>query len=152
MRLTLLAALSLAMLVAGCGGFRESRLNPFNWFGRAEPAAAQPAMLSEAEDPRLLVAQITDLRIEPMMGGAIVNATGLPPRQGFWDAELVAREVDGNGVLVYDFRVFPPLDATEANTVRSRQITAGAFLTNRQLEDIRQIIVQGEANALTSRR
>ena len=39
MRVALLIALSLGVALSGCGRVRDSRLNPFNWFGRAEPAA-----------------------------------------------------------------------------------------------------------------
>ena len=34
--LHLTALLTLTLILAGCGGFRDSKLNPFNWFGRSE--------------------------------------------------------------------------------------------------------------------
>ncbi len=155
MRVALLLALSFGVALSGCGSVRESRLNPFNWFGRAEPAAVAVAETTDpavAADGRQLVAQVTDLTVEPTRGGAIVRATGLPPTQGYWEAELVAREVDEDGVLIYDFRVFPPPGPRPASTPRSRQITAAAYLSDFKLGSISRITVQAAGNALSSRR
>lgn len=151
MKKPLLAALSLVLFVSACGGWRDSRINPRNWFGgsqQAEPVATVAA----TSDPRALADQVLSLQVEPMLGGAIVRATGLPPTQGWWDAELVAQPVDENGVLVYDFRIFPPLEKTAVSTQFSREVTVAAYLSNTQLEYIRQITVQGAQNARTSRR
>ena len=151
MRRTVLAALSAALLLAGCGAMRESRLNPFNWFGRS---AAREAMVTTAtpSDPRALVAQVLDMKVEAYPGGAIVRATGLTPTQGWWDAELVARDVDDKGVLVFDFRIFPPVTDTAVNTQQSREVTAAASLSDIKLDGVREIVVQGESNARSSRR
>jgi hypothetical protein len=151
MRRTVLAALSAALLLAGCGAMRESRLNPFNWFGRS---AARDTMVTTAtpSDPRALVAQVLDMKVEAYPGGAIVRATGLTPTQGWWDAELVARDVDENGVLVFDFRIFPPVTDTAVNNQQSRQVTAAASLSDIKLDGVREIVVQGESNARSSRR
>ena len=150
MRRTVLAALSAALLLAGCGAMRESRLNPFNWFGRS---AARETMVTTAtpSDPRALVAQVLDMKVEAYPGGAIVRATGLTPTQGWWDAELVARDVDEKGVLVFDFRIFPPVTDTAVNNQQSRQVTAAASLSDIKLDGVREIVVQGESNARSSR-
>ena len=148
MKKPLLAALSLMMLVSACG----TQLNPFNWFRASEPAAAAPVVL-KVEDPRLLAEQITTLKVEPMPGGAIVRATALPPTQGWWSADLVAVEdASADGQLVYDFRLFPPLEQMAASTPRSRQITAAVFLSDIQLSTVRSITVRGSSNGLSSRR
>ncbi len=102
-----MAALSVLMLVSACGKIRESRLNPFNWFGRSE--VVQTAAPAKAEDGRPMVQQVLSMSVEPMQGGAIVRATGLPPTQGWWDGELVAREMGDDGAMIYDFRLVPPL-------------------------------------------
>lgn len=149
MKKPLLAALSLMMLVSACG----TRLNPFNWFRASEPAAAAAPVVLKAEDPRLLAEQITTLKVEPMPGGAIVRATALPPTQGWWSADLVAVEdASADGQLVYDFRLFPPLEQMAASTPRSRQITAAVFLSDIQLSTVRSITVRGSSNGLSSRR
>lgn len=151
MQRRVLLGLGAAALVAGCGRIRESRLNPFNWFGRAREREAVPAT-EEPADPRLLVAQVVSLSVDPFSTGAIVRAKGIPPSQGWWEAELVARPIDENGVLVYDFRVFPPLIETPEGSPRSREITVAASLSTVKLDQIREIVVQGATNALSSRR
>ena len=100
----------------------------------------------------MLVADVTGLVIEPFPGGVLVRATGLPPSQGFWDAELVARPIDDKGVLIYDFRVFPPLQTTAANRPQSREITVATSISDSKLQTITQIVVQGANNARSSRR
>ncbi|HMO07469.1 MAG TPA: hypothetical protein PKD10_07440 [Paracoccaceae bacterium] len=151
MRRPILAMLVLVLALPACGGLRDSRLNPFNWFGRAERAQPVPAAPQAPVDQRLLVAEVTGLTIDRTPGGAIVRATGLPPRQGFWDAELVARPIE-DGVLVFDFRVFPPIEDTSVSTQRSREIVVATFLTDIRLAQVRQITVQGERSARTTRR
>ena len=71
---------------------RDSKLNPFNWFGHSQEAPAVPQETASgiANDPRQLVAQVTTLDVAETAGGAIVRANGLPPTQGWWKAELVA--------------------------------------------------------------
>ncbi|WP_146285213.1 hypothetical protein [Gemmobacter aquaticus] len=150
MRFSLLAALSLVMLVSACG----TRLNPFNWFGGAEASPpADTQQLPSKADPRLLALQITELKVEPMPGGAIVRATAVMESQGWWQAELVALEDEPvDGAMVYEFRVFPPQRQTRVSTPQSRQVTAAVFLSDIRLSTIRSITVQGQTNGLTSRR
>ena len=151
MRRPILAMLVLVLALPACGGLRDSRLNPFNWFGRAERTQPVAALPAAPVDRRLLVAEVTGLTIDRTPGGAIVRATGLPPTQGFWDAELVARPIE-DGVLVYDFRVFPPVGDTRVSTQRSREIVVATFVSTIRLENVRQITVQGERSARTTRR
>ena len=152
MRLTtpLTLVLCAGLALASCASVRNSRLNPFNLFGRSTSTTsiAKPRTLAEQ---RLLVAQVTDLVIEPSPGGVIVRATGLPPTQGYWEAELVPGEVT-DGTIAYDFRVFPPVTRKIVSSPRSREIEAAAYLSNAKLAKITEITVQGAANARTSRR
>ena len=60
--------------------------------------------------------------------------------------------IDLKAGLTYDFRLFPPLTQTAVSTPRSRQITAAAYLSDIQLGKVSAITVQGQGNALTSRR
>ena len=152
MRRPLLAALAVTLTLTACAGVRESRLNPFNWFGRSQPVAVVAASPGVAADPRPLVAQVTDVTVEPSMGGAILRATGLPPTQGFWQGELVARPLDDSGMQVYDFRLAPPPGSARASSPQSRQVVVATFLTDAKLAAIAGITVQGAANALSSRR
>lgn len=146
-----LLMLALCTALAGCGGFRESRLNPFNWFGRSE-ARQTVATPDEAADPRALVEAVLTMSVEPIPGGAIVRATGQTPTQGWWDAELVPLPVDENGVLVYEFRLLPPLGQTEVNTPRSREVEVAIYISDPKLANVREIVVQGAGNARVARR
>lgn len=150
MRRPLLTALALVLTLGGCG----TPLNPANWFGGSEPATATMgpvALPTTAEDGRPLMAQVISLDIDQMKGGAIVRAVGLPPTQGYWDADLVAQPVQ-DGVMTYEFRALPPPGPAAVSTQQSREVAAGAFLSTYDLQEIRQITVVAAGNALTSRR
>lgn len=149
MRAPLLAMITATLVLGAC----STRLNPFNWFGGStETVQTGIAAPEKAEDPRPLVDQVIFMAVEPMQGGAIVRATGLPPTQGYWSAELVPRDLDENGVLVYDFRIIGPLTQADVSTQASREVQVAAFLTTFRLQEIRQITVQAAQNARSSRR
>lgn len=143
------------MILAGCG-IRESRLNPFNWFGGGaeEAETLEPFQIVEVSDPRPLVPQITSLTIDRTPGGAIVRVTGLPPTQGWYDVSLV-RETDGEpveGVLSYSLRAFPPDTPTRVSTTQSRELTAARFISEITLAQVSVIQVTGSQNSRAARR
>lgn len=146
--------LGMAALIAlaGCGQVAESRFNPFNWFGQAEPEETTflPTVQS---DPRPRIAQVTSLRIEPTPTGAIIRATGLPPTQGWYDAALVPETDEPvNGEMVYVFRAIPPLDAERTSTVQSRELSVARALSAQDLAATRSVRVVGSNNVLVARR
>lgn len=151
MRLPLLAAMAALMVLTACGGFRDSRLNPMNWFGRSEQVRDSFA-LTAPEDNRNLVEDVTAMVIEQVPTGAIVRATGVSPSQGYYQAELVALPIDANGVLVFEFRIMPPPGQKPAGTPRTRQVTVAAHVSHIKLEGVSEIVVQGANNARSSRR
>ena len=142
------------VVLAGCGGLRDSRLNPFNWFGRSQAAQLEPLLPAEVPDARALVADVIDMQIEQLPGGAILRATGRTPTQGFWQAELVLRDGPDQDptAQVYDFRVFPPLGATAVSTPQSREVTVALYLSDIDLAGVQSITVQGATNARSTRR
>ncbi|MAQ82521.1 MAG: hypothetical protein CMH12_04740 [Maritimibacter sp.] len=142
----------LGLSVAGCGAMSESRLNPANWFGRSETTVSDTS--NPYQDPRALIGDVTELRLEKIPGGAIVRATGVATRQGYYDGELVPANngMVVDGVLAFHFRVSPPLTATRVSTVRSREIIVGQFLSDQTLAQVRAIQVNGANNALVVRR
>ncbi len=151
--------LVVTLAVAGCGRIRDSRLNPFNWFGGAqsqprEQVSALEAGMAPKADPRPLVDQVTVMTVNRTPQGAIIQATGLPATQGFWDAELVADNGGDpvDGVLTYRFVVAEPKGPRRVSTPQSREVTAAAFITSRKLEDISRIVVQGLRNSQVSSR
>lgn len=143
--------LGLTVALAGCAGVRQSRLNPFNWFKRSEPRETI-VLPGEKTDPRGLVETVLSMQVEPIPGGAIVRARGLNPTQGWWDAELVKQDVDEQGVLVYEFRLLPPIARADVNTQQSREIDVAIYISDIKLQDVREIVVQGATNARSARR
>ena len=138
-------------VLTGCATVSQSKYNPFNWF-KSATSTEVPVLYQAPPDQRLLVAQVTALKIEQTPDGAILRATGLPPSQGWWKAALVKVDQDDAARLVYEFRLYPPLAPAPASTPRSREITVAVALSNQQLQGISTITVQGEGNALSSRR
>ena len=168
--------LAAAGVLAGCGGFRESRVNPRNWFGRSrsrrrEVAAADPEVNplipQNGEDTGIFdmirrsrkdppytgtpVAEITALSVERATGGAIIRARGMAAHQGVHDVRLIAATPDGEpsgGVLGYELRA---VHAPET-TGRPREVEAAVFVSDKTLETVRDIRVRGLRNERVSSR
>ena len=144
----------IAFALSGCNA-SESSLNPFNWFGTDEagvPAAGSLEGLAP-QDIRPLIPVVSSVTLEPTPGGVILRATGLPPEQGWYKADLVSenRGEPVDGVLTLDFRAIPPREQTRQSTVQSREIVVGRYITEQQLVDIREIQVVGETNTRSIR-
>jgi len=139
-----------ALLVTGCA----SKFNPFNWFKRSTNETVRQVAPGQVIENRGLVDQVTSLQIEKTNGGAIIHAVGLPPSQGYWDAELVAEngEKPVKGVLTYRFRIDKPYEFKRASTPISREVVVGHFVSNIKLQEVSSIRVLGARNALVSRR
>jgi len=148
----LITALTLLMFLASCGGMRDSRLNPFNWFGRDREEKV--AVTAAYVDPRGLVADVIKLKVDRMPGGAIIHAFGLPETQGHWEAVLVPlnQETPDKGTLVYEFRLLPPITPQPAGTQRSREVVIGHFVSDQTLVGVRNIQVIAKNNRRTVRR
>lgn len=175
MRKTLSALLLFTLVISGCGAIRDSRANPFNWFGnsRSAPvetqadAAANPLIptrsglfaRARAQDAFYLgnsIDQITDLTVERVPGGAIIRATGRARFQGIYAVQLTPQNVDElpvDGVLIYRMEgVAPNGGALAGGTEQSREVTAARAVTDQTLAGVRSIRVEGARNAQVSRR
>lgn len=173
MRKTLILLLATALTLSACGTIRDSRVNPFNWFGpsRSVPVAAQRenanpliprrnGFFSRGRARETVYVgrpfeQITDVTVEPVPGGAIVRATGLAARQGIYDVRLTpvtADETAENGVLAYRLEGVRPRRNTPVGAVPTREVIAARRLTDQQLFGVREIRVEGQLNAQVSRR
>ncbi|MEL6643740.1 MAG: hypothetical protein AAFQ79_07380 [Pseudomonadota bacterium] len=142
-------AMALTAAIAGCAQVRESRVNPFNWFGQDEEVTVVETRV--ITDPRPLVAQISSVSIDPAPGGAILRVVGLPERQGYFAGALV-QEAAPAGVLAYSLRAVPPAEATRTSTPASRELVMAVFLSDQTLAGVRQIQVSGASNARAIRR
>lgn len=170
MRTPLLALSLTALVLTGCG-FGQSRLNPFNWFGDSREVSvateeARPANPLIPRRNRILarpeviyggnpIDTVTELRVEPTLSGAIVQATGVAARQGAYDVRLTALEEDGvpvDGVLSFSFDVVFPNRPQPVGNVRSREVVVARSLTQADLEGVRVIRVIAARNAREVRR
>ena len=145
MKRALILVTVLGLTLAGCG---KTNLNPLKWFKARKGTQVQ--VYTPPVDPRGLIDKVVSLQIEPIRSGVLVRATGLPPTQGFWDAELVALPSDGSGQLVFEFRIFPPAVAAAEGSKPSREITAVASVTNFSLDGVTSIEVKGAQNAMSA--
>lgn len=153
----ILIAMSLVLGLSACSG-GGLNLNPLNWFSSSSDSdlvALEPADgWDNSTDRRILVDQVTALRIERTTAGVIVHATGLPPRLGYWDATLQAENGGDpvNGVLSYKFRIATPRWATNNSTPYARSVEVAQFISNAELRKVRSIKVLGERNSRSARR
>jgi hypothetical protein len=172
MRKTVTLLLVSSLTLAACGAVRDSRVNPLNWFGQsssepvAEAAQTNPlipkrgglfanARAKEAVYLGQPFEQVTNLRIERVPGGAIIRATGLAARQGIYAVQLTPQneaEEPVDGVLTYRLEGVRPGANTAVGTKPTREVIAARQLTNQQLAGVRSIRVEGQQNALVSRR
>lgn len=170
MKKTLVLLLLINFGLAGCSSWRDSRVNPSNWFGgsgsvQANPSGANPLVPNrqrrglfsrpEAEDRSVLIETVTGLQVDPTLSGAIVYATGEAAELGAFDASLQPIDPEGSGekgVLSFAFNVVYPENRRPQGTPRSREVTVARTLSAKELEGIRVIRVTGRQNARESRR
>lgn len=152
MRAVMMGAVAAVMLVAGCATIRDSRVNPFNWFGRSEAVALPQGAAVARADGRVLVSQLSALHVERNAGGAILRAVGVPPTQGWYQAALVPAPDSTAEDMIFEFVLKSPAAGSRAGAPRSREIHAAYYLTNAQLAQLSRITVRGAENALSTRR
>lgn len=153
---TTILVLALALGLSGCARLAESRFNPLNWFGNsrvetpADPAERRPLVPEnrrvQVVDGRVLVDQIAEMSVDRSPYGAIVSATGVPATQGYFNAQLIPREVE-NGVLTLEFRAEAPAGFEGTGNARSRAITAAFVIGAADLPGIRRVRVVGAQNS-----
>ncbi|MFO6463548.1 hypothetical protein [uncultured Jannaschia sp.] len=143
----IIAGTALLALV-GCG-VGQSRLNPLNWFGRDTSETIEVARATTSQP---VVDQVLSLEAAQTPGGAIISTVGLPPTQGFWEAELVQVPADDPGVLLLEFRILPPVTRQPVGTQPSREVLAGRVFTTQDLAGVRTITVRGARNQRSIRR
>lgn len=170
MRKTVLASLVAAMALSGCSGARESRLNPFNWFGGsttrkvvAEPQETEVnplipkrrSIFEKRPDPPYqgtLVQEVTELHARRTPGGAVLEATGVFGSLGGHDVRLVEQDDGDPATLTYEFLALQPPAGRGIGTAHVRSVTAARVLSDQDLAGVRIIRVIGETNVRTVRR
>lgn len=176
MRLLTTSLLVATLTVTACGTIRDSRVNPFNWFGtsqsepvqRAPEAVANPLIPERA--PRGLfrrardaaeaytgtpVDQVSGLVIEQVPGGAIIRATGISSFDSPFGVQLTPTTEDADpvdGVLTYRLEAERPRNADQRTSTQVRTVTAAVRLSDIELAGVRTIRVEGVRNAQTTSR
>ncbi|MDO6725337.1 hypothetical protein Q4544_00175 [Cognatishimia sp. 1_MG-2023] len=157
------------LVLTSCGTVRDSRLNPFNWFGRAEAVETTSAKeinpliprekesifrRGETEYAGTPVSTINGLVIERVSGGAILRVRATAALQGAFEVVLEPENEDElpvDGVLTYRVLAIQPTGFRQG-TVQSREINAARFRTDQELAGVRTIRVMAADNALQVRR
>ncbi|KIN61212.1 putative lipoprotein [Sulfitobacter noctilucae] len=172
MRKTLPLLLAATLAVGACATVRDSRVNPFNWFGQSRSVPVTQAAPTNplipqggglfanrrAEEAVYIgrpFEQVTDLTIERIPGGAIIRATGLAARQGIYEVQLTPNneaEEPEDGVLIYRLEGVRPSGPTAVGTVPTREVIAARRVTDQQLRGVSRIRVEGQLNAQVARR
>ncbi|WP_297771586.1 hypothetical protein [uncultured Roseovarius sp.] len=160
-------------VLAGCGGgFRQSRANPRNWFGRSRsrrrvpqtPADNSNPLIPEREDSIFrrnrekvyegtLVDQVVETVVERTNDGGIIRVSGQTLRQGAYDVRLVS-DTGGepvNGTLEYKLMAIQPVDEPQG-AARARTVQAAVFVSSQTLDRADVVRVVGARNAQVSRR
>ncbi len=172
-RITILLLAATIGLTA-CGTVRDSRLNPFNWFGSSREAPVQTS--KKVENPLIPessgglfsrrrdlentytgvpVNVVRDLVIERVPGGAIVRATGVSQFQNVYDVRLTPVDEDEepvDGVLEYRLEARIPAKPVSGGAEKLRTFVAARSLTDQELASVRQIRVVAQDNARVSAR
>ncbi|WP_296763569.1 hypothetical protein [Sediminimonas sp.] len=155
-----------ALTLSACGTVRESRLNPFNWFGQSRsesvervqetnPLIPQRAARKQRRDapvPGPLIARVTDMTVDRVPGGAVIKAEGLAASAGAFDVVLVARDNADAAKLSYEMRARLPARAPRGGPETGRRVVAAASVTDQKLQGIRTIEVIGQDNLRSVRR
>lgn len=166
MRKSVLALLVAGMTLTSCGAIRDSRINPFNWFGRSQaeapraegstnPLIPERTMFQRRRGPEVYlgraVDQIVEMRVERAAGGAVLRVKGIAATQGSFDVRLTDDDETPDGTLSYTLRALVP-PGQRVGTAPSREVVAARFITDKELAGIRKIVVNGGRNARSSRR
>ena len=172
MRKTLPLLLATTLALGGCAAVRDSRVNPFNWFGQSRSEPVATAQSTNPLIPRgnslfslrrpaetvyegLPFEQVTDLTIERVPGGAIIRATGLAARQGIYNVRLTPEneeELPVDGTLTYRLEGVRPAQPTPVGAIPTREVIAARRVTDQQLAGVSRIRVEGQLNAQVARR
>jgi hypothetical protein len=174
MRIATSALLISVMTLTSCATVRDSRVNPFNWFGGSTSQPVQ-AEAPKANNPLLPertgifakqraregvyqgkpVDQVTELVIERVPGGALIRATGITLTQGAYDVQLTPEtdtETPVDGVLTYRLEALAPSNAIQGGATRTRTVTVARHVSDKALQGVRTVRVVAERNVRTTRR
>ncbi len=162
-----------SVLVTSCGRVADSRLNPFNWFGRAEAVEVKKEGAEKEINPLIpqkresiferraadayagtAVLLVKDVKVERVSGGVIIRVLGAAQTQGAFETRLTPEnddELPVDGVLTYRLEAIQPVGYRQGPE-RSREINIARFRTDQDLTGVRTIRIVGDGNAMQVRR
>ena len=158
--------LATSLLATGCGSTRNSKANPFNWFGgskkEVKESDAESALIPKKklamfrikkEAPYLgqPIDKLSNLVADEVPGGLLIQVTGMAQKSGMYDGQLIPLDNTDASVREYQFDVIQPAD-TAGGPPASRTLTVAVYLTDQDLEAVSVIRVRGANNTLTTRR
>ena len=147
--------IGLLLSVAACSN-STSNLYPGNWFsgfgGTPDTLEPRGGYANAYKDFRPLASQVTKLSVERSTVGIVITAIGVMPTQGWYDGTLSRVEKDNTSEAIYEFHATKPLGSPPTGAVRTREIIAGAFLSNDEAVGLRSIRVISASNSLTRNR
>lgn len=172
MRKSGMILLASALVLTSCGAVRESRMNPFNWFGKSRstavaagsveevnpliPARRRGLLSSSAEKPDYSqpIDTIAELAVERRTGGgAIVRVRGVAAALRVSEARLVpVEEETTDSTLVYELRYLAVGTNVIGGTEAQRSVTVATSLSAKELTGVRKIVVRGARNERSTRR
>ena len=158
--------LTASLLTTGCESTRDSKANPFNWFGGSKKEGnqsdAKTALIpkkklsifrtkKEAVYPGQPIDKLSTLIMDEVPGGLLIQVTGMAQKTGIYDGRLIPLDSPDTSVLEFQFDVIQPTDAA-GGPAASRTITVAAYFTDQDLGTVSTIRVRGANNTLTKRR
>ena len=174
MRKSVILMTAAALTLTSCGTIRDSRVNPFNWFGSSKSApvsatedekeTVNPLLPDkgrrgifarpDAEDLSVPATAISELRVERTPSGAIIFATAVTERQGAFDANLRLEPADPEdpSVMTFSFMVDYPERQTRVGPANTRTVRAARSVSSQDLAPVRTIRVLGATNLRETRR
>lgn len=153
------STLAVAALLAGCS-------LPFGGIPASEPNADSREVVRDEERglltglftraprdlPDAVPVPMREAALERGYGGVILRATGVAPTQGFYNAALVPADdgvPDAAGVLTVSLVAVPPETPVDVGPERTRLLLTAAYLSERELRDIRALRVVSSASSVT---
>jgi hypothetical protein len=158
---TLVLCVSLALILAACGAQRGNRAEPAAVAENTNPLIPErsDSIFSRRDQvvvyPGTPIETVSAVLVERVPGGAIIRAEGVAGVQGVYDVRLTPAtedEVAEDGVLTYRLEGIRPAGTAAVGPPNTREVIAARRVTDRSLEGVRSIRVEGLQNAQSVRR
>jgi hypothetical protein len=102
--------------------------------------------------PEARAVALRQTQAERALHGVILRVVGEAPTQGYYSANLRplgGGAPDAAGILSFELVAFPPAEPQAVGPARTRVLTAGLFVPNKTLEDLRGFRVAGRGTVQT---